>query len=278
MKIKINYNKILFGYSLVFIILNLILGFSFGAWKNNSIALLTYIMVLIYLILKKFHLPKYLLIFHSLLNLICYVLINIIWLMNLLVAKSVTQIILGIIYTPVVFYFGQELIDKTKILFSKLSQAKKAEINQKITITKSEIVNPVKISDKERREFLKMIGSAGLGLITLSLLNPKKAGASFFGSVPGPGTISIKDVEGNKIDPAARHPTDGYKISKLDDTTSDVYSYYGFVDQSGRWYIQRETTSGTNTGDFLYCNGPSGFSTAWSDRDTKTYESFDTIF
>ena len=278
MKQKINYHKILFGYSLVFIILNLLLGLSFGAWKDNSIALLTYILILIYLALKKFPLPKYLLIFHSLLNLICYVLINIIWLMNLLIAKSVTQIILGIIYTPVVFYFGQELINKAKVLFSKISESKTAKSNEKNSIIKPETVTSTKISDNERRQFLKMIGSAGLGLITLSLLNPKKAGASFFGSVPGPGTISIKDVDGNKIDPAARHPTDGYKISKLDDTTSDIYSYYGFVDQTGRWYIQRETTSGVNTGDFLYCNGPSGFSIAWGDRDIKTYESFDTIF
>jgi hypothetical protein len=278
MKLKINTHKILFWYTLIFIILNLILGFSFGAWKNNSIALFAFTLILTYFVLKRISKGKFIGIILTILNLFCYALITIIWLMNLLTAKSSTQIILGIVYTPLVFYFGQELINKIKILVTKISVQREIEINKKAITNNTEISNPVKISDKDRRQFLKMVGSTGLGLITLSLLNPKKAGATFFGSVPGPGTISIKDADGNKIDPAAKQPTDGYKISKIDDTSSDTYAYYGFVDQNGQWYIQRETTSGVDTGDFLYKKGASNFSSAWGTRADPTYDYFDSIF
>jgi hypothetical protein len=278
MKLKINIHKILFWYTLIFIILNLILGFSFGAWKNNSIALFAFTLILTYFVLKRIPKGKFIGIILTILNLFCYALITIIWLMNLLTAKSSTQIILGIVYTPLVFYFGQELINKIKILVTKISVQREIEINKKAVTNNTEIANPVKISDKDRRQFLKMVGSTGLGLITLSLLNPKKAGATFFGSVPGPGTISIKDADGNKIDPAAKQPTDGYKISKIDDTSSDTYAYYGFVDQNGQWYIQRETTSGVDTGDFLYKKGTSNFSSGWSTRADPTYDYFDSVF
>jgi len=271
--------KILFWYSLVFIVLNLILGFSFGAWKNNLTTLAAFALVLIYFALKKFHRGKILKIINYLLTFYCYCLISIIWLMNLITAKSTIQIVLGIAFTPLVFYFGLELANKVKILISKVPRVKKPiKPVETSVVTNSEVISPMKISDQNRRQFLKMAGSTGLGLVALSLLDPKKAGATFFGSVPGPGTMSIKDADGNKIDPAARQPTDGYKISKLDDTTSDTYSYYGFVDQIGQWYIQRETTSGVNAGTFLYAKNTAGFTTAWDDRVNQNYASFDSTF
>ncbi len=276
MKIKITLNHILFWYSLLFVFLNLVLGFVFGVWKNNPLALIAFTLVLIYLIFKKFISGKISRFIFSILNLFCYLLVAVIWLMNLLVAQSTLQLILGLTFTPLVFFFGLELVNQIKNLISHL--------NFRLPPTKPTPPPPekeltqVQISDQSRRQFLKMAGSAGLGLAALTLVNPKKASASFFGSVPGPGTISIKDTGGNKIDPAAKQPTDGYKISKMDDTSSDTYSYYGFVDQSGQWYIQRETTSGVGEGDFLYCNGVSDFTTAWNDKENQTYESFDTIF
>lgn len=278
MKLKINHNQILSGYTLIFIILNLILGLSFGIWKNNYIALLAFTLVSIYFIMKKFSSKKIIKIILVLLNIVCYSLITIIWLMNLILAKSSTQLILGIVYTPVVFYFGFELINRIKAYFTKISSQRTIELNKKTSVTDSEIVNRIKISDTDRRQFLKMIGSTGLGLIALSLLNPKKAGASFFGSVPGPGTISIKDLGGNKINPSEKSPTDGYKISKIDDTSSDTYAYYGFVNSEGLWYIQRETVSGVNVGNFHYYQGLINFSDNWDSRDSFIYDDFENIF
>jgi len=273
--------QFLYWYSLIFTILILIVGIGFNLWKENLIASFFFSIVVIYFIFDKFKKNLLLKIFHGLINLFSYCLITIVWIINLITGKTPVQIALGIAITPLFFYFGFELIKKFEALTSKISRPKKKKppVNQIQTMVPQK-VSSINISDNDRRQFLKMIGSTSLGIITLSLLNPKKAGATFFGSVPGPGTVAIKDIDGNKIDPAAKQPTDGYKISKLDDTSSDTYAYYGFVDQNGQWYIQRETISGATTGDFLYTKGTSDFTTSWNLRDdiTMTYDLFDSVF
>ena len=134
-----------------------------------------------------------------------------------------------------------------------------------------EVVPPLEVKDINRRLFLKLIGSAGMSVFFLSLFTRQAQGA-FFGSVPGPGTVSLKDTSGTQIDPAKHHPTDGYKVSELDDTT--LPAYYGFVHKSGAWYIMKEASDGT----YRYTKGSSGYSTNWTDRDTLTYGYFDDIF
>ncbi len=96
-------------------------------------------------------------------------------------------------------------------------------------ISKADVKN-IKDSeyDPERRKFLKLIGAAG-GAIFLTAIFTKKAEASFFGSMPGPGTVAIKNTQGVAIDPAEKKPTDGYSITEIDDTGSDTY--YGFVNK-----------------------------------------------
>ena len=118
--------------------------------------------------------------------------------------------------------------------------------------------------------FLKLIGSAGLSLFMFTLFT-KRAEAAFFGSVPGPGTVSIKDSAGNKIDPSEKQPTDGYKITELDDS---VPAYYGFINKDGAWFIQKEDSNGS----YRYTKGPSGFTTSWTNRASLTYDYFDNVF
>ena len=129
--------------------------------------------------------------------------------------------------------------------------------------------------------FLKLIGSAGMSLFFYSLVT-KRGEAAFFGSVPGPGTVALKDTTGTKIDPAIKQPTDGYRINQLDDTSSATYSYYGFTNKDGDWFIMRETTSGANAGDYRYYKkkpADGSFSTEWLNRATLSpYDYFDAIF
>lgn len=128
------------------------------------------------------------------------------------------------------------------------------------------------IVDLDRRKFLKLIGGTSLGFAVLSLVMPHKASAAFFGSVPGPGTVALKDSSGNQIDPSERSPTDGYNISEIDDAA--LPSYYGFVDKDGRWYISKEDSAGS----YRYTKGASDFATNWTDRTSLTYNYFDVIF
>lgn len=128
------------------------------------------------------------------------------------------------------------------------------------------------IKDYDRRQFLKLLGGGSIGLLAMSLFFPQKASAAFFGSAPGPGTVAIKDSSGNQIDPAIKEPTDGYKISELDDTSSP--SYYGFLNKDGNWYIAEESASGS----YRYIKGASGFTTNWGNRASLSYDTFDNIF
>jgi hypothetical protein len=126
--------------------------------------------------------------------------------------------------------------------------------------------------DIDRRTFLKLIGSAGMTLFLFSIFT-KKAQAAFFGSNPGPGIVGIKDSEGTLIDPAIKHPTDGYKIAELDDSTP---AYYGFVDKDGNWFIMKEAS-----GQYKYYKKlptDDDFGTEWPNRGGFSYQYFDAIF
>ena len=132
-------------------------------------------------------------------------------------------------------------------------------------------ISSVKV-DVDRRRFLKILGGTGVSIFLMSLLNPKQAGAAFFGSVPGPGTISIKDASGIKINPAEKQPTDGYKISQIDDANYPYY--YGYINSSGAWYIMSEDVNS----NYRYTKGGSSFATNWTSRASLTYDYFDSIF
>ncbi len=132
------------------------------------------------------------------------------------------------------------------------------------------VIDPL-VSDNNRRIFLKLIGSSGAMLFFMAIFS-KQAHAAFFGSMPGPGTLALKNSDGDVINPAEAQPTDGYEISEIDDSGTD--SYYGFVHQNGAWYITKESS----TGAYRYAKGISSFSTSWALRTTLAYDYFDTVF
>ncbi len=125
--------------------------------------------------------------------------------------------------------------------------------------------------DIDRRMFLKLIGSAGLTVFLFSIFT-KRAQGAFFGSVPGPGTVAIKDTTGAKIDPAIKQPTDGYTLAQLDD--SGATTYYGYLNKDSAWYILKEDSSG----NYRYVKGSSSFSTNWTNRASLSYDYFDAVF
>lgn len=57
--------------------------------------------------------------------------------------------------------------------------------------------------------------------------------------------------------------------------SSDTILYYGFVAWDGGWYImKRDLTAGTNR----FAVGTSGFTTAWANKLSQTYDRFDLVF
>lgn len=134
-----------------------------------------------------------------------------------------------------------------------------------------QILSDSQVKDIDRRLFLKLIGSAGLTTFLFSIFT-SKSHAAFFGSVPGPGVIALKDSSGNQIDPAEKHPTDGYNITQ--EASTGNTDYFGFTNKSGAWYILRVD----NSGNYRYTKGSSDFATNWTDRTSLTYDYFDNIF
>lgn len=129
----------------------------------------------------------------------------------------------------------------------------------------------LKVSDIDKRVFLKLIGGTGLTFLLFSILN-KKAEKLLPGiAQPEQGLTLLKDTAGNKIDPAQTHPTDGYIISEMDGGDN---TFYGFINKDGAWYIMKEET----TGSFRYSRGNSNFPDFWTKRNDLKYDYFDNVF
>lgn len=182
---------------------------------------------------------------------------------GILGATNFIELITAILFSPLAFYFIVLMIPrKAKVLsFEPVLDIIPDQIKR--------IKNPD--YDPERRKFLKLIGAAGGSLFLMTVFT-RKAEASFFGSMPGPGSISVKNSAGALIDPSEKKPTDGYNITEIDD--SGVDSYYGFVNKDGAWFIQKELSSGA----YRYIKGASDFATSWTGRVGLTYDYFNSIF
>jgi hypothetical protein len=127
------------------------------------------------------------------------------------------------------------------------------------------------VADSEKRDFLKLIGAVGISYFFFSFLRGK-TGSLFFGRNAESGPTILEDTTGKKINPAEKQPTDGYKISEID---NDIITYYGFTNQDGGWLIMREDT---DTNSFRYAKGESGFPEVWSNRMTISYDYFHNVF
>lgn len=268
--------KFLFYYNLFFTSLLVIIGFITQIIFKSPTLLIILIPLIAYFICyliinsKRFKTPKnqsfwiivsLLLIFNFLSTLILFI-------STLIISRSITNFAISLIYLPFPLYFYLTIYHWTQKL--KIAHPPASNIVENKSQENKTDQNPT--LDPHRRQFLKLLGGTSLSLIFLSLLNPKQAGAAFFGSVPGPGTVSLKDANGLKINPAEKQPTDGYKISQIDDTTYPYY--YGYINQSGAWYIMSEDASS----NYRYAKGDSDFATNWTGRALLTYGYFDSVF
>ncbi|HUD44297.1 MAG TPA: hypothetical protein VMR41_02010 [Patescibacteria group bacterium] len=201
-----------------------------------------------------------------------FVFTSLIIVFNLLLIRSIGDSFYVLVFLPFEIYAWTLILPGFKRVYQSFKQFRK--VNQKILLLPSHAGQKESIQEERKRQFLKIIGSTSLGLFILYMLNPKPASAAFFGSMPGPGTISIKDSSGNKIDPAIQQPLDGYSIANYSDSGSYPH-YYGFLNKNGAWYVLKDT--GDANGTFLYANGTSG-TYNWANVSSLTYATFDTTF
>jgi len=191
--------------------------------------------------------------------------------MGFISAQNVPHLVSSILFFPLALYFWLQVFPQRKRAINlekvRVKEDKIAKANKEVELIEEGEVEGV---DQDRRAFLKIIGSAGLSLFMMAIFT-KKAEAAFFGSVPGPGTVAIKDASGQLINPAEKQPTDGYKISRIDDSTP---SYYGFTNKDGAWFIMKEDSNG----NYTYATGSGNFSSNWANRTSLTYGEFFDVF
>lgn len=192
-------------------------------------------------------------------------------------AHSLTNYLLPLLLLPLLYYLGKEILRKPRR--RKLTESFASSLPpiatdlSAQTLVKAEEGTPLSgISDDNRRLFLKLVGSTSLSIFFMAVMGKGSAKAAFFGSMPGPGTVALKDSSGTPIDPAEKQPTDGYTITEVDDTGNT--SYYGFVHKTGAWYITKEDIAGS----YRYAKGTSAFATSWTERTLLSYDYFDNVF
>lgn len=271
-------NTLLFYYCLILTLL-ITFGAAFNAQKVSVIPLILIIPITLYLLslsLGKIQTNSFTFPFQkSLGGLFLYysfVAVAIMSISGLVGAKNIPQLISGVFFLPLLWYFATLVLPKKKkainIPVSLVELKELSQPKRKVELKKTPVTKLPKI-DIDRRQFLKLIGSAGLTVFMFSIF-AKKAQAAFFGSVPGPGTVAVKDSGGNLVDPAISTPTDGYKITEIDDSTP---AYYGYLDKAGKWFIMKEST-----GAYRYVKGASSFTTNWTNRAALSYDYFDAVF
>ncbi|MBI3290370.1 hypothetical protein HYZ78_03150 [Candidatus Microgenomates bacterium] len=251
-------------YSLLFILLATIGGLLITRNTSSLLGQIIFLPIILYLIFTL--VGKTLGIINNIFLYYGFIITAIMLVSGILGSQTPAQLASAALFFPLALYFILAVIPKRKTAL-KIPVVKKTPTKEPPIVLEKE--KPAKL-DIDRRAFLKLIGTAGLTIFLFSIFT-KRAHAAFFGSVPGPGTVAIKDTTGTQIDPAQHHPTDGYKISELDDSSP---AFYGFIRKDGAWFIMKEGTSG----DYRYTAGSSSFSTNWTNRSSLSYDYFHNVF
>jgi|CXWL01.1.fsa_nt_gi hypothetical protein len=196
----------------------------------------------------------------TLLSLYNMVAIGIVVALGLLRAHSPLEIFQPLSFTPVVLFFGLN----TAIGLSSLKKTSSAAKEDRLIATRPKRVPKQKVdivSDNSKREFLKLLGATGISFFLFSLFN-RRPQTPFFTNPLGPTPTAPADTE----------PTDGYKISEIDDS---AIAFYGFTNKDGGWYIMREDSE---TGSIRYSKGETNFTNSWTNREGLSYDYFNNTF
>lgn len=119
--------------------------------------------------------------------------------------------------------------------------------------------------DEDKRDFLKMIGAAGISVLLLNLFSRRTPDFSFLTQQQ---PVSSGDPTTST---PGQSPTAGYYISEIDDSDT---AYFGFTNSLGQWYIMREESSNT----YRYTKGSKDFTSNWANRAMLKYDYFENVF
>lgn len=217
-----------------------------------------------------------------------FVLVTFVVVMVFVNATNYAQLAIAVILYPLLAFCGykicpEALLNRQRVVYENepiVEKFQPAPIHtDPINATAKPDLKPdertlkdVRISDIDKRLFLKLIGGTGISLLLLSLFNNRSENLFTKSNQFGTDNVPFQDDQGNKINPARHQPLDGYVITEVDDS---VISYYGFTNGQGSWYVMKIDT---NAGSFRYANGNADFPFNWKNRKKLKYEYFNNVF
>ena len=103
------------------------------------------------------------------------------------------------------------------------------------------------VNDQKRRNFLKVAGVAGAGIVASQLFSPKKASALIMGSSPTTGVIGVKDSTNARINPATEET-----VSTLatEATLDEVLKTSDLTFDAGSLQVKITSVSGEGSSSF----------------------------
>jgi len=177
-------------------------------------------------------------------------------------AASYLQLTVAVVSYPLFIYFFFNLLPhRAPDRISRTAYQKALALPHKpVSIPKGNKC----IADIDKRDFLKLIGTAGISFFLFSIFSRKKQ-VPFIGRLTGERAPVTPSPGGDRN---GLGPTDDYQITEIDE---GAIAYYGFTDAEGAWFIMKEDS---DTGSFRYSQGDKGFSKNWTNRDDLKYDYF----
>ena len=197
----------------------------------------------------------------------CFILTTTVVSLSFLSSRNVPQFASSLIFSPMALYFLLLVWPRRKeaLLLSQGGRTAAGQPEYK------SLPAPATKLDVDRRNFLKLIGSAGILAVILGLFSKRSGVPAFLGNVDSFESVTLKNTSGNVINPAESSPTEGYNISQIDDS---VPAHFGFINKDGAWFIMKESEDGA----FHYTKGEKDFATNWGNRAKLKYNNFDEVF
>jgi len=190
--------------------------------------------------------------------------------------RNLHEAVILILMLPFPLFFINESKRMLIRMFAGLKTKLTPKVDQKEPSPEVGKIAKTEKIDTSKRKFLKIAAGTSLATALMYFLKKQPAGAAFFGSVPGPGTIAIKDASGNKVNPSIQQPLDGYNVSDID--TTGATQYIGFLNKDSAWYILQINPDNS----IRYVKGATNYSTpttgAWATRGSQSYGTFSDIF
>lgn len=181
-------------------------------------------------------------------------------------SQNYSQLALAIVLYPMLIFLGFKLFPQGIRIRNKTIQ-KPPELPQNKIGTAIPKDASTHITDIDKRTMLKLIGATGASFFLFSLLG-RRAENMFFAGTAG----TVVNTQNNGGSQSGPSPTDGYKISEIDE--EGAFTFYGFTDKDGGWLIMREDTDELN---YRYAKGSSDFPSNWTNRENIAYDYYHKI-